>query len=224
VYESQISIEGASGMVSIAELAAFLGLDYHDASIQVCVLDAAGKVLGNRSLPNDVDAVVAFVEQVAPGHVIQGGAVEACCGAANFAERLRAIGWNIELAHAGLCSRMKQNPDKTDLTDAHLLADLVRVGYLPRVWLPPQEIRDLRRLVRYRQQLVEKRRNTKLRMRAMLREERVQVPSDAGNVWTKGWLAWLRTTTALGSHSRWVMDRHLASLDQIVVEIREVEQ
>lgn len=211
-------------MASIAQYEAFIGLDYHNESIQVCVLDPAGKVLGNRSLPNDVDAVVAFVEQVAPGRVIRGGAIEACCGAANLAERLRAITWNIELAHAGLCSRMKQNPDKTDLTDAHLLADLVRVGYLPRVWLPPREIRDLRRLVRYRQQLVERRRNTKLRMRAMLREERIQVPSDAGNVWTKGWLAWLRTTTSLGSHSRWVMDRHLASLDQIIVEIREVEQ
>jgi transposase len=211
-------------MSSIALQEAFIGLDYHDASIQVCVLDADGKVLGNRSVPNDVSAVMEFVERAAEGRPLLRGALEACCGAANLAERLRALGWNIELAHAGLCSRMKQNPDKTDLSDAHLLADLVRVGYLPRVWLPPQEIRDLRRLVRYRQQLVEQRRDLKLRIRAMLREERIEAPAEAGNVWTKSWLAWLRETTSLGSHSRWVMDRHLAGLERIVSEVRAVEK
>lgn len=211
-------------MASIADWEAFIGLDYHDSSIQVCVLDAAGKVLGNCSVPNDVAAVMEFVDRVAGGRSVHRGALEACCGAANLAERLRTFGWNIDLAHAGLCSRMKQNPDKTDFSDAHLLADLVRVGYLPRVWLPPQEIRDLRRLVRYRQQLVEQRRNLKLRIRAMLRDERIPAPAEAGNVWTKGWLQWLRTTAALTSHSRWVMDRHLAGLERVVAEIREVEK
>ena len=32
---------------------------------------------------------------------------------------------------------MKKSPDKTNFSDAKLLADLVRVGYLPKVWLAP---------------------------------------------------------------------------------------
>ena len=119
---------------------------------------------------------------------------------------------------------MKQNPDKTDFSDAQLLADLVRVGYLPRVWLPPLAIRDLRRLVRYRTQLVEQRRNLKLRMRAILREERIEPPTASGNVWTKSWLAWLRETPALASHSRWVMDQHLVGLERVSAEIAAVEK
>lgn len=209
-------------MTSVADWRAFLGLDYHVSSVQVCVLDAFGKVLGNRSLPNDVAAILAYVLQVADGRMIAGGALEACCGAAKLAEELRAQGWDIQLAHAGVCARMKQNPDKTDFSDAHLLADLVRVGYLPRVWLPPPAIRDLRRLVRYRTQLVEQRRNVKLRMGALLREERLVAPQDAGNPWTKPWLAWLGEV-ALDSHSRWVLDRHLAGLARIVAEIKDVE-
>lgn len=118
---------------------------------------------------------------------------------------------------------MKQNPDKTDFGDAHLLADLVRVGYLPRIWLPPAAIRDLRRLVRYRTQLVEQRRNVKLRIVALLREERLVAPQEAGNTWTKKWLAWL-AKVALGTHSRWVLDRHLASLARLVAEIKAAEQ
>jgi transposase len=211
-------------MSSLVHCEAFIGLDYHDSSIQVCVLNADGKVLGNRSVPNDVMAVREFVEQVAAGCPLRQGALEACCGAANLAEELQRLGWGIELAHAGLCSRMKQNPDKTDFSDAHLLADLVRVGYLPRVWLPPQAIRDLRRLVRYRTQLVEQRRNLKLRIRAILREERIETPADVGTVWTKSWLIWLRETSSLGSHSRWVMDQHLAGLERVIAEIAAVEK
>jgi transposase len=155
--------------------------------------------------------------------MICGGALEACCGAANLAECLRVREWDISLAHAGICARMKQNPDKTDFSDAHLLADLVRIGYLPRVWLPPAPIRDLRRLVRYRWQLAEQRRDIKLRIRAMLREERVEAPAAAGNVWTKAWLEWLRTVP-LGEHSRWVMDQHLASFKRVIAEVKAVEE
>lgn len=128
------------------------------------------------------------------------------------------------MANAGICSRMKQNPDKTDLSDAELLADLVRVGYLPRVWLPPEHVRDLRRLTRHRQQLVEERRRIKQRIRAILREERITPSSDAGTEWTIRWKQWLRTMTVLTGHSRWVMDSHLADLDRVSQRIQDVER
>ena len=77
---------------------------------------------------------------------VQAVAIEACCGAADFGEELlshvRAAGgvggFRVELAHPGYVARLKQSPDKTDFSDARLLADLSRVGYLPRVWLAPQ--------------------------------------------------------------------------------------
>jgi transposase len=118
---------------------------------------------------------------------------------------------------------MKQNPDKTDFSDAHLLADLVRVGYLPRVWLPPEQIRDLRRLTRHRQQLVEERRRIKLRIRAMLREERITPTAEVGTVWTNSWKQWLMAAT-LSEHSRWVMNAHLANLEHVCQQMRDVER
>jgi transposase len=211
-------------MHNVADLQAFVGLDYHDSVVQVCILDHEGTVLGNGRVENQLGAIVDFVDQSVEGRLVTGVAIESCCGAAHLAEQLRQQGWDVELAHAGICSRMKQNPDKTDFSDAHLLADLVRVGYLPRVWLPPKEIRDLRRLTRYRQQLVEERRRIKLRIRAMLREERLTPPSDVGTVWTISWKQWLQTTTALSGQSRWVMNLHLANLDRVCEQIRDVER
>ena len=212
-------------MLNLSDWKCFVGFDYHDCFIQVCVLDAAGAVLGNQRVANSLSAVVDYVDNVRDGRPIAGAAVESCCGSSQFAEALQDdFEWAIQLAHAGICSKMKQNPDKTDFGDAELLADLCRVGYLPHVWLPPKEIRDLRRLTRFRQQLVDQRRNVKLRIRAMLREERLEVPSEVGNVWTKSWLKWLREQASLVEHSRWVMDSHLEDLERLVGKIREVEQ
>lgn len=211
-------------MHTVSDLQAFVGLDYHDSVIQVCVLDRNGEVLGNRSVLNEVGLILDYVDHALDGRLVMGAAIESCCGAANLVEALQQVGWNITLAHAGICSRMKQNPDKTDFSDAHLLADLMRVGYLPRVWLPPESIRDLRRLTRLRQQFAEERRRIKQRIRAVLREERITPAAGVGNVWTKSWKAWLKTTTSLSAHTRWVMDMQLQNLDRTGQQIRDVEQ
>jgi transposase len=78
--------------------------------------------------------------------------------------------------------RGQRVPDKTDKQDALVLADLVRVGYVPQVWLAPAALRDLRSLVRYRQQLARQKR---------------------------AWLGWL-ARVELPPHARWVLDQHLA--------------
>jgi len=197
----------------------FVGLDYHQSAIQVCVVDPEGLVLLNRRCSNDWRAVVTAAERY--GQVV-GVAIESCSGAAHLAEELvNKAGWSVDLAHPGYVRRMKQNPDKSDYTDAQMLADLVRVGYLPKVWLAPEEVRELRRLVRYRQQLVNDRRNIKLRVRALLRDQRIRCPK--GKAWTKKWLEWLRQEQAFSEQSRWITDRHLIRLDMLTREIAEVE-
>lgn len=210
-------------MISLADWFCFVGLDYHNCFVQVCVLDANGSILGNQRVLNHTTAIIDYVDNVRDGRIIKGAAIETCCGASNLAEQLLDLEWPVELAHAGICEKMKRSPDKSDFADAHMLADLCRVGYLPKVWLPPRAIRDLRRLTRFRQQLVEQRRDIKLRIRALLREERIEPSSEVGNVWTKSWFKWLRETTALTEHTRWVMNNHLEDLDRILKKIEATE-
>lgn len=58
-------------------VACFVGLDYHRKSVQVCVLDAAGRRRLNRACPNDWRKIVEAVAPIGPvGRV----AVEACGG------------------------------------------------------------------------------------------------------------------------------------------------
>jgi len=193
----------------MSSIPVFVGLDYHQDSVQVCVLDQEGTTLGNRSLPNDASKIEAFVNRHG---VARRMAIEACCGAADMAEELvTQRNQTVLMAHPGYVSRMKRSPDKTDLGDAQLLADLVRVNYLPRVWLAPRAIRELRRLVRHRANLVKQRTNIKLRIRGLLRENRLKC-KDA-NAWTKAWFLWLREHAELSESDRWIAEQHLEQLE-----------
>jgi len=203
----------------MATVKVFVGLDYHQDQVQLCVLDDAGKTLCNRGVCNDASAISIIANRYG---AVQAAALEACCGAADLAQELVERGWSVSLAHPGFVARMKQNPDKTDYADARLLADLLRVGYLPKVWLAPECLRRLRRLVRYRQQMVDQRRDVKLRIRALLRENRLRPLVDA-SAWTKRWLAWVQNEAALKDEDRWMMNQHLEMLDFYTQKIGEVE-
>ena len=204
----------------MSKVTVYVGLDYHKDSIQVCIMDHAGKILANRSCPNRAEAIVSLV--AGHGQDVH-AAVEACSGSANLADELATgHGWVINPAHPGYVARMKQTPDKTDWADARVIADLVRVGYLPKVWLAPEDVRQLRTLTRYRQQLIKRRTATKLRVTALLREHRVVEPT--ARRWNQSWMAWLVTTEGLGSEGRWVADRPLGEIRDLDGSIAEVEE
>jgi len=192
----------------MTSLPVFVGLDYHQDSVQVCVLDQNGEQLCNRSVSNSAQQIDQSIRRHG---VPKRLAIEACCGAADLAEELVTDrNLNVQLAHPGYVNRMKRSPDKTDLGDAQLLADLVRVNYLPRVWLAPKAIRELRRLVRHRANLVRQRKDVKLRIRGLLRENRLKCVT--ANAWTVAWRNWLSKQAPLSETDRWLSEQLLEQL------------
>jgi transposase len=206
----------------MATVPIFVGLDYSDQVVEVAVLDGQGSVLSNRPIANVAADLDRHVRQF--GSVIRAG-IECGTGAANLAEELSSrFQWSIDMAHSGIVNHMKQNPDKTDFQDARLVADLVRVGYLPRVWLPPERIRELRRLVRYREELVAQRRQAKQRLRAIVRDARQKPASPATKPWTQAWWVWLEQIAQFGSESRWVLMQHKREIERKTADIATVEK
>jgi len=199
-------------------LPVYVGLDYHEDTIRVCIMEPDGKVCFNRDQPNDVRCVAAVIRLCGqPAGVV----LEACCGAADFATQLiQQTGWKVRLAHPGYVRCMKHGPDKTDAQDAEHLADLLRKDALFDVWLADSTTRQLRRLVSYRDGLKAERKNVKLRIRALLREERVRQPGVSP--WTKAWRRWLLTALP-GEQSQWVMQQLLAQLEHLETALAAVE-
>ena len=210
-------------MCSVTSKAVFVGLDYHAASVQVCALEKDGRMLLNQCCANDWQAVMGAVRRRCGEAINVQAAIESCCGAASLADELIARGWSVNLAHPGYVSRMKQSPDKTDYTDARMLADLQRVGYLPRVWLAPEEVRELRRLVHYRQGLTKERKNLKLQIGATLREARQKAPESV-NPWTKAWLAWLENCAVLSPNARHITTHRLRRLVALYEQLRQLDK
>lgn len=193
-----------------------VGVDYHADSLRVTVMDNSGKRLMNRRFENDVEQLISAVERFG---AIDSVAVEAGTGSACFADAVRErTGWRVKQCHPGYVRRMKANPDKTDTSDADLVCDLNRVGYLPEVWLAPLRIRELRSLVRYRDQLVKQNRNTKLRVQAVLRNLRIKCPEKS--LWTRAGQAWLKEAIReMPEQSAWIVQQHLIEFTLLVERI-----
>lgn len=201
----------------------YLGLDYHSRSIQLCALDAAGRVLLNRACANDTTALALALRPLGRPRRIK-AAIEACPGAAELAEALnQQPAWHVELAHPGYVARLKQSPDKTDFSDAQLLADLRRVKYLPRVWLAPRAIRELRLLVREQRRLAGQRRDLKLRIGALLRNQRITAPEGVRR-WTRAWQAWLvsEALVRLSPQGAFLLRRWRRELEGVLATLKEL--
>lgn len=199
----------------------FIGIDYHQSTLQACVMNADGHVLANRKLSNDWMELAKLAQLHGS---VQEVAIEACNGAMDLADQLTELaGWHVSLAHAGYVHKLKQSPDKTDFGDARVLADLTRVGYLPRVWHAPRWERELRRLVRHRMQLAQQRRACKLRIRALLRDHRLK-PPGALNAWTQNWWAWLKQPNLLSEGSTWLLEELVEELEYVQQRIKRTEK
>jgi len=94
-------------------LPVFVGLDYHQNVIQVCVMDQNRIILVNQSVGNDPHEVMRVV--VSFGGNIH-AAIETSTGAAEFAEQLiNKTNWCAELANPGYVARLKHMiPSKHD--------------------------------------------------------------------------------------------------------------
>ena len=93
----------------------FVGLDYHQDSIQVCVLDERGEVLLNRSVGNDWRELGRLVS---PLGVVRRVGIEACCGAADLGEELiERLGWDVSLGHPAYIAKVKRSPRRHICTD-----------------------------------------------------------------------------------------------------------
>jgi transposase len=182
-------------------------------------MDSEGNVLYNSARSNSAEDLERVVRPF--GERIR-AAIEVSPGAAHLAHELvMKYGWAVNMAHPGYVARIKQSPDKTDYSDAKLLADLERVGYLPKVWLAPLEVQDLRTLTRHRAELAAQKRAVKLRARAILRNYRLK---GSDNAWTKKWLTWVREVAQLPDQARWVLERHLQEIERLTGELKIVEK
>jgi transposase len=93
----------------------------------------------------------------------------------------------------GNAYRIKNVPGrKTDVKDSEWIADLLRHGLIPKSFVPPKPIRELRDIVRYRRKLVQTRSTERNRLLKLLETANIKLSSVVSNVFGVSGMAMLR--------------------------------
>lgn len=121
------------------------------------------------------------------------------------------------LAPTKMEKSVEQRKHKNDDRDADDVLEKVRAhalagNRLPTVWVPDQQTRDDRELVRTRLELVEKQTQIKSQIQMLLKRHGLEKPSGLGSGWTIGYRRWLQQLSSESECLRWGSRQALSSL------------
>ncbi len=129
----------------------YIGLDVHKKSISYCVKTAAGEMVEEGRLAAERSVLRRWAEgRPQAWH----GAMEATLFSAWIYDTLKPYAQKLEMGHPARMKAISSGKKKSDRLDARTIADLLRCALLPACYVLEPEMRDLRRLLRYRNLIV----------------------------------------------------------------------
>src|SRR5437773_1345530 len=148
----------------------YVGIDLHRRRSVIVRMTPEGEVLETVRVDNDPVALSLELAKAGPDPEV---VLEATYGWYWAADLLQACGARVHLAHPLGIKMFGYQRVKTDARDSRNLAELLRMGRLPKAWLAPPAVRELRELVRYRAKLVALRSGLKAQVHAVMAKEGV---------------------------------------------------
>jgi len=129
----------------------YIGLDLHKRSISYCVKTASGKIVDEGTLASSRMTLVEWAEEL-PGPWV--GAMEATIFTGWVYDALLPYASGLSVGHPPMLKAICCSKKKGDKIDARKLADLLRCDLFPECTMLPKATRDLRRVLRFRNQVV----------------------------------------------------------------------
>jgi transposase len=130
----------------------YIGLDVHKQSVVFCVKTADGTLVDRGTLDANRPALESWAAGLPQPWQ---AAMEATQFSGWIHDTLSPYADDLAVAHPADLEAITKAKKKSDTIDAEKIGDLLRVDLLKRVWTPPREWRELRRLLRYRNRLIE---------------------------------------------------------------------
>lgn len=145
----------------------YVGLDVHKKNISYCVKTTGGKCVSQGEITADRKSLVQWAEQMT---VPWFGALEATMFTGWIYDVLKPYARDLKVAHPAMVKAICAAKKKNDRADAEKLADLLRVNLLPECFMMPEHLRELRRILRYRNMVVHTAVTMKNKMSGLLME------------------------------------------------------
>ena len=145
----------------------YIGFDVHKKSVSYCVKTADGKIIEEGKLRAVRQVLREWAQKrTEPWH----GAMEATLFSSWIYDALKPFAAELQMGNPSMMKAIGASKKKNDHLDARKIADLVRCNLLPVCYVAPPEMRDLRRLLRYRNLVVRQAVQMKNRMSGLLME------------------------------------------------------
>jgi transposase len=145
----------------------YIGFDVHKKTISFCVKAQDGRILDEGTIPAQRAELSAWAETRARPWM---GALEATLFTGWIYDHLRLRAQELKVAHPAMLKAIAASKKKNDRVDARKIADLLRCDLLPECYMAPSSIRDLRRVLRYRNLVVREATRMKNRIAGLLME------------------------------------------------------
>ena len=166
----------------------YVGLDIHQRSTSVEILDRNGKLVkrGEWKVPWPQLAEQLRREAIGPLAVC----LEASCGYGYLYDPFAAVAQQVKAVHPGSLRLIYKAKRKNNRVDAGKLARLLHLDAVPCVWVPGKDTRLWRQTIEFRQSLLIRLVALKNQTRASLRERGIAAPKG---LFTAEGMAWFAT-------------------------------
>ena len=120
----------------------YVGADLHKEQTWFYIMDQNGNKVSSKSIANIPETLKQYFQTIPMPFTL---AVEATYNWYFFMDIAEQFAEYVYLANSFELKAFAKRHKKTDKIDARLIADILRKGFLPTVFIPNQEIRKLKR-------------------------------------------------------------------------------
>src|SRR6202521_4893731 len=145
----------------------YIGLDVHKKTISYCIKTADGRIVGEGKLQATRPALRGWAEDLREPWC---GAMEATLFSAWIYDTLKPYAQRLVMGHPARMTAITAGKKKSDTIDARTIADLLRCDLLPTCCVLPPYMRELRRLLPYRNMVVQQSVRMQNKMAGLLME------------------------------------------------------
>ncbi|PSP27274.1 IS110 family transposase [Halobacteriales archaeon QH_2_65_14] len=191
----------------------YLGIDVHKRYAQVAVMDEAGAIVEEVRVEN------ANLDDLAQRYAGAQAAIEATSNYYHIHDTLSEH-LDVTVAHPKKLGQIADTDKKTDRVDAKELARMVRLNSVPESYVPTDEIRKARALVRGRQTLVENRTKYANKIHSLLSDHGVTEDLKPLTVEGREFLRELSLSTPWDS----LLESYLEMVETLTEEIQTLEE
>jgi transposase len=194
----------------------YYGLDVHKDFIQVCVINASNTYKNDYKFETTREKLEKFAAAL---EVEDQVVLESTFNSWSVYNILKNSPAKIKVAHARDVRAIAHAKVKTDRIDAHILAQLLRMDFIPEVTMPKDQAWETRLLGSHRRLLVKQKTAVKNSIHAVLHKNFLRCPYG---LFTKKGIKWLLGQD-LAPHERMMTEHLVTQLQLLEDQIDTVE-